>query len=179
MCFILSSFNRKDGSVLSCFSGFESSRKCHASTDDASTHKGSVGYQPRYASALNFVVNDMESCSVSHKLVLKIFARSLSTYGVITQLGECLPCKQEVEGSNPFGSTSTDSKPFFCIKKECAICPDNSARESACPTSRKSWVRSPLWTPLNKTTGIPGPGYFHTVTWGFFVRIVNLNAGVV
>ena len=117
MCFILSSFNRKDGSVLSCFSGFETSRKCHASTDDASTHKGSVGYQPRYASALNFVVNDMESCSVSHKLVLKIFARSLSTYGVITQLGECLPCKQEVEGSNPFGSTSTDSKPFFCIKK--------------------------------------------------------------
>lgn len=26
-------------------------------------------------------------------------------YGVITQLGECVPCKDEVEGSNPFNST--------------------------------------------------------------------------
>lgn len=25
-------------------------------------------------------------------------------YGVVAQLGECLPCKQEVEGSIPFGS---------------------------------------------------------------------------
>ena len=27
-------------------------------------------------------------------------------YGLITQLGECYPCKVEVEGSNPFSSTS-------------------------------------------------------------------------
>lgn len=28
-----------------------------------------------------------------------------SAYGAVTQLGECLPCKQKVESSNLFGST--------------------------------------------------------------------------
>lgn len=40
-------------------------------------------------------------------------------FGSITQLGECYPCKVEVEGSNPSGSTInyflTFTKKYFII----------------------------------------------------------------
>lgn len=42
-------------------------------------------------------------------------------YGAIAQLGECLPCKQEVRGSTPLGSIAFKGLNFVGLFKESYI----------------------------------------------------------
>ena len=51
-------------------------------------------------------VRNTRFCRDQNQLISEGLMPALVPYfGLITQLGECIPCKDEVKGSNPFRST--------------------------------------------------------------------------